>query len=62
MNIFFCTSFSRASLKYNVFFVRSAELKEHGVNHVYLPTPWGMSLKRFKVFQLKCILQTNTKI
>jgi hypothetical protein len=62
MNIFFCTSFSRASLNYNAFFVRSAKLKEHNVNQVCLPTPCGTSLKRFNVVQLKCILQTFTKI
>jgi len=57
---FFCTSFSSAWLNYNDFFFRRAELKEHNVNRVCLPTPWGTSLKRFNVVQLKCtsILQT----
>jgi hypothetical protein len=46
---FCCASFSRAWLNYNAFFVRSAELKEHDVNHVCLPTPWSTSLKSFNV-------------
>jgi len=58
VSIFFLYILQSAWLNYNDFFFRGAELKEHDVNRVCLPTPWATSLKIFNVVQLKCILQT----